>query len=66
MPASTMPETLMFLALERVSATPNSPSAKPDCSNHARAQRVSGSKSPSCSVRASSKRLVDERERLSH
>ena len=55
MPASTMPATLVFLALESVSATPYSPSAKPDCSNHASAQRLSASKSPSCSASASSR-----------
>ena len=55
MPASTMPPTLVFLAFESVSATPYSPSAKPDCSNHARAQRLSASKSPSCSASASSR-----------
>ena len=31
--ASTMPTTLVFLDLESCSATPYSPSAKPDCSN---------------------------------
>ncbi len=54
MPASTMPDTAVFFALESISATPNSPSLKPNCSNHASAQRVSGSKSPSCSASVSS------------
>jgi hypothetical protein len=45
MPASTMPETLVFFALESVSAALYSPSAKPNCSNHASAQRLSASKS---------------------
>ena len=55
MPASTMPSTLVFLAFERVSATPYAPAAKPDCSNHAKAQRLSASKSPSCSASTSSR-----------
>src|SRR5262249_18054583 len=54
-PARPQPATLVFLAWESVSATPYSPSAKPECSNHATAQRLSASKSPSCSANTSSK-----------
>ena len=66
MPASTIPATLVFLALESVSATPYSPSLKPTCSNQASAQRVSASKSPSCSASVSSRRLIYERQCFAH
>ena len=49
----------VFLALESVSAVPYSPSSKPWCSNQATAQRLSASKSPSCSASTSSRiRLI--------
>ena len=44
----------VFLARASVSASPNGPRSIPYCSNHASAQRVSASKSPSCSASASS------------
>ena len=54
-PASTKPWTLVFLALESVSAIPYSPSEKPYCANQASAHWLSPSKSPSCSASTSSR-----------
>ncbi|CAN5622253.1 hypothetical protein BH23GEM3_BH23GEM3_26960 [soil metagenome] len=54
MPAPFIPCTLVFFAFESVPATPYSPASKPYCSNQASAQRLSASKSPSCSASTSS------------
>ena len=51
---ATRPLTEVFFALDRRLGLTERPSSMPNCSNQARAQRVSASKSPSCSVRISS------------
>ena len=66
MPASTMPATLVFLDLESCSATPYSPSAKPNCSNQVKRPTTVGVEVTFLFGQRLVECLVDERQRVTH
>ena len=66
MPASTMPSTLVFLALESCSATPYSPSAKPDLLEPGQRPAGVGVEVAFLLGQRLVEGLVDQRQRLAH
>ena len=66
MPASTMPATLVFLALESVSATPYSPSAKARLLEPRQRPAAVGVEVALLLGQRLVEGLVDERQRLAH
>ena len=66
MPASTRPATLVFLAVESVSATPYSPSAKPDMLEPRQRPAAIGVEIALLLGQRLIERLVDQRQRLAH